>query len=69
MEKDYPKKAFAIECDLTVDVQMFKMKEKIESRFEILDVLVNCAGKSLQHLRQVRSLTSSFYRSNKGRRY
>jgi NAD(P)-dependent dehydrogenase (short-subunit alcohol dehydrogenase family) len=32
-------------CDLTVDIQVFHLKQSVIEKFGRLDVLINCAGK------------------------
>ena len=43
--KKFPGQSMAIQCDLTVDIQLFDMKQAIIERFGGLDILINCAGK------------------------
>ena len=33
-----------IQCDLTLDIQLFDMKTAIAEKFGRIDILVNCAG-------------------------
>ena len=34
-----------VKCDLTVDKQLFHLKQSVIEKFGKLDVLINCAGK------------------------
>ena len=44
--QSYPAQALVAKCDLTVDIQVFHLKQAVE-KFTAgrLDVLINCAGK------------------------
>ena len=43
--KQYPSQSLVIQCDLTLDIQLFDMKTAIAEKFGRIDVLINCAGK------------------------
>lgn len=43
--KEFAGQSMAIQCDLTVDIQLFDMKQAIADKFGGLDILINCAGK------------------------
>lgn len=42
--KMYPSQALVIQCDLTLDIQCFDMKQVVAETFGRVDVLINCAG-------------------------
>jgi NADP-dependent 3-hydroxy acid dehydrogenase YdfG len=51
--KEFPGQSMAIQCDLTVDIQLFDMKQAIADRYGKLHILINCAGKSIVFLKVV----------------
>ena len=42
--KMFPSQSLVIQCDLTLDIQCFDMKQVIAEKFGRVDVLINCAG-------------------------
>ena len=45
--KNFPSQALVVQCDLTIDMQLLDMKTAVAEKFGGLDILINCAGKSL----------------------
>ena len=43
--KLFPSQSLVIQCDLTLDIQLFDMKTAIAEKFGRIDILINCAGK------------------------